>query len=774
MTSYLEKPNAQKLQALQHLSFEQFKKLGLSKSSSTNDEQRKIDFKVMKTYVSGHLKSKTGITHFYTFTEQSNGEGRQYCGGSIQGLNKIVRGFLFGDCTTDIDMVNAHPTILLYLCKQHSIPCPNLEYYVRNRDEVLARFDNRDEAKTALLKSLNDSKPTRHTDKFIRDFDKECKFIQQQITALAKYSDIVRTVPSNKQLNWLGSAINRIMCVYENRILMKVMEFLVLNNLEILAPMFDGCMVYGNVYDNRGLLSDLEMCIEQEFPGLRMKFAYKPHKTGVIPEDGIVGCDDNDKKTICDSNDAAAQVILSRLEGRICSYNGRILMKDGNKWISDSEQINNTLLNFVLKSEIYSGFDEKKNKYIPYVQNYPVANNIVKVIKSDVIQNYCNDKIYALSHSSTHNCICFEDGVLDFEKRTFTEWDDLEEPIFTTVIIPRCFGPYFKNPDESKIADVKTKIYESLYGSDCERALHFLSRAITGNNADKNWGTFVGNRDCGKGIQYENLKCAFGDYVATFDIANITHCRNTLTRPDAKSFYWLLDLEYVRLAISQETPPADRGIKYNGELIKKITGGKDTLIARRCYDRFDTHFTTDMTPFCMGNNSVDCDTKDVLEHCVSFITRTQYKSQEYINDQRRLQGEYFNESLYRLADPTLKPSCATEEIMNATVMLLFNSWKNTPVSVIIEEDELADINLSAMIHAHYDITLNPDNMVLPEDIMTTIGMEDKKKLKLELQGLLGCMGEKVWYKKCKSKMYKDKWVYCGIKAKLIEENEEES
>jgi hypothetical protein len=41
--------------------------------------------------------------------------------------------------------------------------------------------------------------------KFSKDFDTECKIIQQQITRLTKYEEIVKTVPDNKEYNWYKS-----------------------------------------------------------------------------------------------------------------------------------------------------------------------------------------------------------------------------------------------------------------------------------------------------------------------------------------------------------------------------------------------------------------------------------------------------------------------------------------------------------------------------------------------------------------------------------------
>jgi hypothetical protein len=57
----------------------------------------------------------------------------------------------------------------------------------------------------------------------------------------------------------------------------------------------------------------------------------------------------------------------------------------------------------------------------------------------------------------------------------------------------------------------------------------------------------------------------------------------------------LLELEFTRLAISQETPTVESKLKASGKLIKKLAGGGDTHVARRNFDRQDTFFTIDTT-----------------------------------------------------------------------------------------------------------------------------------------------------------------------------------
>lgn len=65
--------------------------------------------------------------------------GRVYVNHSLglQSFERDIRNALAQDLYWDIDMVNAHPTILLQACKKNGWTCDRLEHYVYNREQVL-------------------------------------------------------------------------------------------------------------------------------------------------------------------------------------------------------------------------------------------------------------------------------------------------------------------------------------------------------------------------------------------------------------------------------------------------------------------------------------------------------------------------------------------------------------------------------------------------------------------------------------------------------------
>jgi hypothetical protein len=284
----IEQHDLKKIHYLNSLSFKEFK--ALCGTSCKNEEDRKIQFNILKEFCKTNIKTRGETKRIYAYSLQTPivTGGRLYCGNSIQGLKAVFRGFLMTH-TTDIDMKNCHPVLLRYICNKHNISCPNLEYYINNRDSILSDFENKDDAKILFLKSVNDDKRNpKVSNKVFKDFDKEMKYLQDTITSLECYADIKNSVPNDKKYNWNGSTINRILCMYENKVLQSCISSLNKRNIDICALMFDGLMPYGYYYGDNGLLDYITSYVENDFNGLGMEWAYKPHKDTIVMPDNFV------------------------------------------------------------------------------------------------------------------------------------------------------------------------------------------------------------------------------------------------------------------------------------------------------------------------------------------------------------------------------------------------------------------------------------------------------------------------------------------------------
>ena len=75
-------------------------------------------------------------------------------------MSRRIRHTICKDSMVDIDMKNAHPTLLSWYCHKHGIKCEALDKYIKSRESMLqdlvnCRHITRDEAKKFLLAIMN-------------------------------------------------------------------------------------------------------------------------------------------------------------------------------------------------------------------------------------------------------------------------------------------------------------------------------------------------------------------------------------------------------------------------------------------------------------------------------------------------------------------------------------------------------------------------------------------------------------------------------------------
>jgi hypothetical protein len=478
----------------------------------------------------------------------------------------------------------------------------------------------------------------------------------------------------------------------------------------------------------------------------------------------------DDDVLVANSDNEACKIILKKIKGSIKCYKNRVFYKLNNVWISDKNIIDNILIKLIMDCNIYK---QGLGGLITYSANITSARHILDALYSTITSTTDDDFIfdYKLLHTTTRGKLCFKDGVLDFINKRFYLWNEIDFEYYTPIMINRNYADYFYNPDRSTIDLVKQSIFDNMYGDKTNKALHFLSRGIAGHYEDKNWVEYIGNRNCGKGVQYDILSNAFENYVSTFELGNMLYNRNTAGSENvdcSKKLYWLMDLEFVRLAISQETPDHSSGLKVNSKMLKKIAGGGDEIVARRNYDRFDTHFNIDTTFAIFGNNSLVVEGNDCLEHRIEFSSVNQFKTQEeidYLVKEKKISESEMTR--YKVKDLTIKDKCKTLDWINAVVYLLYENYNSNPISVLKTIDEEENISLLDTLNELFIITKNDEDMVLCSVVNSSLSNFDKKKIEIELKSI------NIFKKKCGIRGdLKSKWCYYGIK--LIENKENDN
>jgi len=469
------------------------------------------------------------------------------------------------------------------------------------------------------------------------------------------------------------------------------------------------------------------------------------------------------------NDDEASDELLKQLDNRLIYIKGQYFFKKAHIWECDFNLIDSSILVLITKSNICKL--SRHGDLISYSQNVVDAQHIKTLLFSKV-KMVCDNKIYDKFHSTTKNRLCFLDGVLDFKTKQFYKWNEYQFEYYSTVQIKRNFADYFANPDREVMKTIVKDVVKIIFGNN-EKGMHFLARAIAGNCEDKNWGSYLGKRDCGKGVLFDILKSSFEDYVAPFTLANIMYQRNSKIDNSeiGKKLYWLLDYQFIRLAISQEVPSDDKNMKINGEMLKKIAGGGDELTARRNFDRVDTNFLIDTTELLMGNDEIIVDIPDCDEHRVSFHSVITFKTQKELDDMKANGASDLLLDCYRVKDILIKDKCKSTAWANAFTMLIFEAWQDRPVETHVEQNEEKISCLRERLLNKYTITKNKDDFILVIDVINEFNTDNKKKINTEL------LSFSVIKKQHKIKgKFKDLWCYYGIKLtekEVVTDNEEE-
>lgn len=211
------------------------------------EQMVKTDRAHLRAFVVEFVKHKGVVRRSYTFKAPKQ-FGRRFAQGGMQGLWGAFKACLTRPVCSDFDMVNAHPTILLWVCDTLKIRCVKLRDYVRERERILAEmmtateFD-RAHCKQLFLVSTNEAKhmpPTRYP--FFNEFDREMKSIHAALVAHDNYRWVHKHMRAQTE-NYNGSFVNLIMCFWENVLLEYAIEYFRRNSVDVRVLMFDGCMV---------------------------------------------------------------------------------------------------------------------------------------------------------------------------------------------------------------------------------------------------------------------------------------------------------------------------------------------------------------------------------------------------------------------------------------------------------------------------------------------------------------------------------------------------
>lgn len=210
---------------------------------------------ILKKYI--NQKAKGNLVN-YGFSKTLE-EGRMFAYKciSLQGIPRRIRHSIAKDIYYDLDMKNAHPTILSHYCHLKKISCPLLDEYVNDRDtffDKLIKFKkgsngnfSKEDAKTLILKLINGGgEGNQKIPIFLKSFRKEMKLVRGEIRRINP--SLVRRALDTKgdaYHNLDGCITNYLMCNIENDILQCIVsECMRRIPKSVGVLVFDGLMLY--------------------------------------------------------------------------------------------------------------------------------------------------------------------------------------------------------------------------------------------------------------------------------------------------------------------------------------------------------------------------------------------------------------------------------------------------------------------------------------------------------------------------------------------------
>lgn len=254
----------------------------------------KVDKDAQLTLLQDYLARTNALGECPMRYYQRHGFGRYWTGEKIglQNISRRIRHTLCADHMIDIDMKNAHPTLLSWYCHENGIACTGLDAYIADRERLIADLMayegiSRDDAKTYLLAIINGKTVRLKHDApaWLRDYYGGMRQIMEEVIKLNP--DLHKLACESKErkgtdYNIEGTTVNYVMCSLENKALMAAFDYLTEQEIEVGALVFDGLMIHKKGVPRTRLPEILQGCSQRvkEVVGADITFTVKEMDEG--------------------------------------------------------------------------------------------------------------------------------------------------------------------------------------------------------------------------------------------------------------------------------------------------------------------------------------------------------------------------------------------------------------------------------------------------------------------------------------------------------------
>lgn len=591
-------------------------------------------FLLPERYLKNSINSSCDIEY-----KQVGGEGRYFAIGglSLQSFAREIRHSISSDYI-DIDMVNAHPTILSFLCKTMDIETPNLDKYIKNRDKIINEILDKNEksdVKKMILSILNGGNNDYHNiafkSKWLVDYKKEIEKAHDLICNIKKDEFKEYKKNASKKFNVKSSFINKMLCVFENDILKHIIDFFDIKQNSVCVLCFDGLMLPKKEYD----LSGCEKYIKNKM-NIKIKLKVKPMNDGFdIPENIEKYNKDNFKwskgannvfdifikdtfnETFSDTTIANAYTELMKNDVIVINNDGDGYMWNNNtklwefktaksimRTITDLEEYFFTLVAYI-KHQIEDTDDENLQKYYyKMLMETQARHRRLKSSKGMKDAYYIastdlfNDK-FEQTLNMNHHLLPIEDNkVIDMSTGICRNRD--RDDLFSF----ECPVKFIDNPDFSNV----NKYMKTTFCENDELIDYMQERMgvfLTGETL-REIEIWYGCGKNGKTTTSEILRKIMGGFYCTINKAVFIEDPKSHQAKGAAHTSHLIPMIGKRLGMSSEVKEGD---EFNTTMLKGLSGG-DPITYRAAYGKEEKTFVSHMKSVLMTNPKPQFDFED--------------------------------------------------------------------------------------------------------------------------------------------------------------------
>ena len=260
--------------------------------------------------------------------------------------------------------------------------------------------------------------------------------------------------------------------------------------------------------------------------------------------------------------------------------------------------------------------------------------------------------------------------------------------------------------------------------------LRLMAWVMAGHIEDKQWMAMLGERNSGKSVLIELFEACFDDYVKITSGNNFIAKRGS--SDDALDMKWAVNLDMARCVFTSEIKmKGDKRLEMDGETLKKLGSGGDTVVCRGLYEK-QVEFKMQCQFHMMLNDMPECTDQEAFKNCHEFHMKSEFVS-----------GEPTDNGIVKQykADDTIKDYVRSEKCVKAFTKVLFDHYRTEKPKVpkCIEKNREAneeDNELTKFLQM-FKFTKNLDHMVSVGEFNMLCGQHltnvSKKKIKIWLE-----------------------------------------